>query len=139
MPDTASTVCLTPLDWALCLIYQRGGDAARAGCRPARRLICRLASGRVDRAWGGGLRTPASLACSPLLFTFSARTISRTLSFYLQPGRRPDWQGDQHDLGGVRVGLGHRFAAAWVRVRAAFGDLGRIVVVCYPRDDPSGS
>ena len=122
MPDTASTVCLTPLDWALCLIYQRGGDAARAGCRPARRLICRLASGRVDRAWGGGLRTPASLACSPLLFTFSARTISRTLSFYLQPGRRPDWQGDQHDLGGVRVGLGHRFAAAWVRVRAAFGD-----------------
>jgi hypothetical protein len=25
-------------------------------------------------------------------------------------------------LGGVRVGLGHRFAAAWVRVRAAFGD-----------------
>ena len=23
---------------------------------------------------------------------------------------------------GVRVGLGHRFAAAWVRVRAAFGD-----------------
>ena len=27
-----------------------------------------------------------------------------------------------YDLGGVRVGLGHRFAAAWVRVRAAFGD-----------------
>jgi hypothetical protein len=26
------------------------------------------------------------------------------------------------NLGGVRVGLGHRFAAAWVRVRAAFGD-----------------
>ena len=25
-------------------------------------------------------------------------------------------------VGGVRVGLGHRFAAAWVRVRAAFGD-----------------
>jgi hypothetical protein len=25
-------------------------------------------------------------------------------------------------LGGVRVDLGHRFAAAWVRVRAAFGD-----------------
>ena len=26
------------------------------------------------------------------------------------------------NLDGVRVGLGHRFAAAWVRVRAAFGD-----------------
>ena len=25
-------------------------------------------------------------------------------------------------VSGVRVGLGHRFAAAWVRVRAAFGD-----------------
>ena len=24
--------------------------------------------------------------------------------------------------GCVRLGLGHRFAAAWVRVRAAFGD-----------------
>jgi hypothetical protein len=29
------------------------------------------------------------------------------------------WGGN---LGGVRVGLGHRFAAAWVRVRAAFRD-----------------
>ena len=30
--------------------------------------------------------------------------------------------GGEGNLGGVRVGLGHRFAAAWVRVRAAFGD-----------------
>ena len=30
--------------------------------------------------------------------------------------------GGERNLGGVRVGLGHRFAAAWVRVRAAFGD-----------------
>ena len=30
--------------------------------------------------------------------------------------------GVERNLGGVRVGLGHRFAAAWVRVRAAFGD-----------------
>ena len=28
----------------------------------------------------------------------------------------------ERSVGGVRVGLGHRFAAAWVRVRAAFGD-----------------
>jgi hypothetical protein len=30
--------------------------------------------------------------------------------------------GGEGNLGGVRVGLGHRFAAAWVRVRAAFRD-----------------
>jgi hypothetical protein len=34
-----------------------------------------------------------------------------------------------HNLGGVRVGLGHRFAAAWVRVRAALND-GRSCVIC---------
>ena len=28
----------------------------------------------------------------------------------------------ERNLDGVWVGLGHRFAAAWVRVRAAFGD-----------------
>jgi hypothetical protein len=42
--------------------------------------------------------------------------------------------GGEGDLGGVRVGLGHRFAAAWMRVRAAFGD-GSCV---YLRDDPDG-
>ena len=30
--------------------------------------------------------------------------------------------GGEGNRGGVRGGLGHRFAAAWVRVRAAFGD-----------------
>ena len=33
-----------------------------------------------------------------------------------------------------RAWVGHRFAAAWVRVRAAFGD----GWLCYPRDDPDG-
>ena len=37
------------------------------------------------------------------------------------------WGGEgavegEGSVGGMRVGLGHRFAAAWVRVRAAFGD-----------------
>ena len=37
-------------------------------------------------------------------------------------------------------GLGHRFAAAWVRVRAAFGDgYGFSCFVLSARDDPSGS
>ena len=37
-------------------------------------------------------------------------------------GGEGGWEGEG-SVGGVRVvGLGHRFATAWVRVRAAFGD-----------------
>ena len=38
------------------------------------------------------------------------------------------------DAFGEREGLVHRFAAAWVRVRAAFGE----GCLCAPRDDPQG-
>ena len=41
------------------------------------------------------------------------------------------WEGEG-SVGGVRVGFGHRFAAAWVRVRAAFGD--GWLCVCPPDD-----
>jgi hypothetical protein len=49
--------------------------------------------------------------------------------------RSHEYGGGEGNLGGVRVGLGHRFAAAWVRVRC-----GRRLVTgsCYSRDDPDG-
>ena len=43
-------------------------------------------------------------------------------SIYLSIIYEPVGGEGEGNLDGVRVGLGHRFAAAWVRVRAAFGD-----------------
>ena len=48
---------------------------------------------------------------------------------------RLHWGAGLSNARGGREGLGHKLAAAWVRVRAAFGD----GWLCTPRDDPKGS
>ena len=53
-------------------------------------------------------------------------------------GERGRREGGGNAFGGGE-GLGQRFAAGCMRVRAAFGAVRRRVVVCAPRDDPHGS
>ena len=80
------------------------------------------ATGSIRKSLGGKIRTHKNpRACKILSYPGMC---SRTLPLPEGVGGVGGGGvgGGEGNLGGVRVGLGHRFAAAWVRVRAAFGD-----------------
>ena len=118
-----------PYTYAYPTLTNTLGTAPRVDCAPP------PASSVLNLRVLGARTSRNSRHLSSVLHSSSVRRMRRSLPLHRArggltgpapspspPTARLRSARSEGNLDGVRVGLGHRFAAAWVRVRAAFGD-----------------